>query len=269
MEIIRTVRGTFTAPFVNTEHISYLVIEDNFPNGRPSLEKADTPGNRIIFVENSQIVDKCEKMKVGTCLNPVHTTLATFGCLLGFNYIFDEMKEPLLKNLVYKQAYEEGIPVVVHPGVINPEEFLREVLEERLTNPNIPDTPGRIATDTSQKVGVRYGGTIKAQGKNSKNLKCIPFAIAGWCRYLLGINDSGRPFELSPDPLLKELRESLAGIKLGRPETVGNKLKSILSNPQIFGLDLYTVGLGKKIEEYCKRMLTGPGAVKRSLEEIV
>ncbi|MCK4245255.1 MAG: mannitol dehydrogenase family protein, partial [Candidatus Omnitrophica bacterium] len=63
MEILRTVRGTFAAPFVNTEHISYLVIEENFPNGRPPLEKVDTSGNRIIFVESSGIVDKCEKMK--------------------------------------------------------------------------------------------------------------------------------------------------------------------------------------------------------------
>lgn len=268
MEIIRTAKGTFAAPFVNTEHISYLVIEDNFPNGRPLLEKVDTSGNRVIFVESSEIVDKCEKMKVGTCLNPIHTTLATFGCVLGYNYIFDEMKDPLIKNLVYKQAYEEGIPVVVHPGVINPEEFLKEVLEERLVNPNIPDTPGRIATDTSQKVGVRYGGTIKAYGENAKNLKYIPLAIAGWCRYLLGITDSGKPFELSPDPMLKELREWVAGIELGRPETLDNKLKPLLSNSQIFGVDLYSVGIGERIEEYFKAMVTGPGAVKRSLQEI-
>ena len=269
MEILRTAKGTFIAPFVNTEHISYLVIEEDFPNGRPPLEKADTSGNRIIFVESSEIVDKCEKMKVGTCLNPIHTTLATFGCILGFDHIYQEMKDSLLKNLVYKQVYEEGIPVVVHPGVIDPEEFLKQVLEERLVNTNIPDTPGRIATDTSQKVGVRYGGTIRAHGKNSKNLKYIPLAIAGWCRYLLGIADSGRPFELSPDPMLKELKKWVAGIKLGRPETLDNKLKPLLSNSQIFGIDLYSVGVGEKIEEYFKRMITGPGAVRKSLEEIV
>ena len=267
MDIVRTRKNTFIAPFANTEHISYLIIEDNFPNGRPPLEKADTSQNRIIFVDTSDVIDKCEKMKVGTCLNPIHTTLAIFGCLLGYRYIYDEMKESLLKDFVYKQAYEEGIPVVVHPGVIDPEEFLRQVLKERLVNPNIPDTPQRIATDTSQKVGVRYGGTIKAYGEKAKTLKYIPLAIAGWCRYLLGIDDSGNEFELSPDPLLEKLKIQVAEIQFGKPESVGKKLKSILSNVQLFGLDLYSAGVGQKIEEYVREMTGGPGAVKRTLQK--
>ena len=38
------------------------------------------------------------------------------------------------------------------PGVIDPQAFLREVLTQRLPNPFMPDTPQRIATDTSQKI---------------------------------------------------------------------------------------------------------------------
>ena len=269
MDVLRTAKGTFSAPFVNTEHISYLVIEDNFPNGRPPMEKADVPGNRIIFVEGAGAVDKCEKMKVGTCLNPIHTTLATLGCVLGFDYISDEMKDPEIRDLVYKQAYVESLPVVVHPGVIDPEEFLKQVLEERLVNPNIPDTPQRIATDTSQKVGVRYGGTIIAHGENAGNLRYIPFAIAGWLRYLLGIDDTGSPFELSPDPLLKELKKHLSGIEFGKPESVEDRLKPVLSNSRIFGVDLYSAGIGKRIEEYFREMIGGPGAVRRALRKVL
>jgi fructuronate reductase len=171
--------------------------------------------------------------------------------------------------LVYKQAYVEGLPVVVHPGVIDPEEFLKQVLEERLVNPNIPDTPQRIATDTSQKVGVRYGATIMAHGENAGNLKYIPFAIAGWLRYLLGIGDSGSPFELSPDPLLKELKKHLSGIEFGKPGSVGDRLKPILSNSRIFGIDLYSAGIGKRIEEYFREMIGGPGAVRRALQKVL
>ena len=39
MDVIQTTKGTFIAPFSNTEHISYLAIQDAFPNGRPPLEK--------------------------------------------------------------------------------------------------------------------------------------------------------------------------------------------------------------------------------------
>jgi len=269
LDILKTSKGTFVAPFVNTEHISYLVIEDKFPNQRPPLEKADNPQNRVILVDSSEAVDKCEKMKVGTCLNPIHTTLGTFGCLLGYEYISEEMKDPLLRELVHRQAYEEGLPVVQEPGVINPKDFLKQVLEERLVNSNIPDTPQRIVTDTSQKVGVRYGGTIKAYGKEARNLRYVPLAIAGWCRYLLAIDDAGKPFELSADPLLEELKKYVSGIQLGKPEALGNKLKPILSNIERFGLDLYSVGVGQKIEEYTKAMIFGVGAVKNVLQNVL
>ena len=267
LEIIKTAKGTFVAPFVNSEPISYLVVEDKFPNQRPPLEKADRPQNRVILVQSAETVDKCERMKVGTCLNPIHTTLATFGCLLGYDYIYQEMNDPLLKDLVYKQAYEEGLPVVEDCGVINAEEFLRQVLEERLVNPNIPDTPQRIATDTSQKVGVRYGGTIREYGENAKNLHYVPIAIAGWCRYLMGIDDQGKTFELSSDPMLEELRKYLSGIELGKAESLGNKLKPILSNKEIFSLDLYSVGVAEKVEEYTRRMIGGRGAIRKTLRE--
>lgn len=38
-DLIHTEKGTYAA-FVNAEHSQYLVIEDNFPNGRPALEQA-------------------------------------------------------------------------------------------------------------------------------------------------------------------------------------------------------------------------------------
>ena len=41
-----------------------------------------------IYAKNAkESVDKAEKMKVCTCLNPLHTALAVFGCLLGYPLI--------------------------------------------------------------------------------------------------------------------------------------------------------------------------------------
>ena len=152
------------------------------------------------------------------------------GCLLGYTLIADEMKDPQIKGLIEKIGYQEGLPVVTNPGVLNPEDFIKEVLEQRLTNGNLPDTPQRIASDTSQKVGIRFGETIKAYGDKAKDLKYIPLAIAGWCRYLLAVDDEGKHFELSPDPLLKDLQAALEGITFGNPDSVKGKLKSILAN---------------------------------------
>lgn len=262
---IRTEKNTFIAPFVNAERPQYLVVEDSFPNGRPPLELAG------VYFTDRETVDRVEKMKVGTCLNPLHTALAVFGCLLGYNLVADEMKDSGLKKLVEKIGYEEGMPVVENPGIINPLDFIKEVIEERLPNPNIPDTPQRIASDTSQKVGIRFGGTIKAyrdrEGLNPAHLKFIPLVLAGWCRYLLSVDDTGTEIPLSPDPMLDTLRPYFDGVRLGDPSSAEGQLRPILSNDRIFAVNLYDVGLGGKIEGYFSEMLAGPGAVRNTLRK--
>jgi len=265
MDIVRTSKNTYIAPFINAEGPQYLVVEDKFPNGRPPLEKAG-----VIFTDRNT-VDRVEKMKVGTCLNPLHTALAVFGCLLDYKTIAEEMKDDLLRKLVEKIGFEEGMPVVINPGVIDPVAFAKEVIEVRLPNPYIPDTPQRIATDTSQKLKIRFGQTIKAYQQRSDldaaSLKYIPLVIAGWCRYLMGINDAGEEMTLSPDPMLETLKPHFADINIGAPETAEGKLKPILNNEELFGLNLYEAGLGEKVEGYFKEMIAGKNAVRNTLKK--
>ena len=83
-----TQKNTYVAPFVNAEECQYLIIEDLFPNGKLPLDEAG------IIYTNRETVNKVEKMKVCTCLNPLHTALAIFGCLLGYTLISEEMKNP-------------------------------------------------------------------------------------------------------------------------------------------------------------------------------
>lgn len=90
-------------------------------------------------------------------------------------------------------------------------------------------------------------------------------ACHGWCRYLLGLDDEGNAFELSSDPMLGELTETLKDVKFGCPESYTGQLKGILSNVNIFGIDLYQAGIGEKIEEMFLEQLAGPGAVRQVL----
>ena len=257
-----TEKKTYIAPFVNAEGPQYLVVEDNFPNGRPSLEKAG------VYMTDRDTVNNVERMKVTTCLNPLHTALAVYGCLLGYNLIADEMKDSELCELVKRIGLKEGLPVVTDPKIISPKDFLNEVLSVRLPNPFLPDTPQRIACDTSQKVGIRFGQTIKSYvekyGEASK-LEAIPLAIAGWCRYLLGVDDKGKTFELSPDPMLDELKALLSDIEWNKKESYKGQLKPLLSNANIFGVDLYKAGLGEKIESLFVEELAGSSAVRETL----
>ena len=266
LDSVITSKKTYVAPFVNAEECEYLVIEDDFPGGRPELEKAG-----FIFTDKDT-VDKVERMKVCTCLNPLHTSLAVYGCLLGYTKISEEMKDPELKKLVQRIGYEEGLPVVTDPKVLNPREFIDTVLNVRIPNPFMPDTPQRIATDTSQKLAIRFGETIKnyiSSGRSMDDLKLIPLVFAGWIRYLMAVNDNGETFELSPDPLLDTVTPYVKEIKLGDSAEAVSGIEPLLHNASIFGVDLYEAGLAEMVKGYFTELITGLGAVRATLKKYV
>ena len=260
-----TSKNTYVAPFVNAEECEYLVIEDAFPNGRPELEKGGP-----MFTER-ETVDKVEKMKVCTCLNPLHTTLAVYGCLLGYDKISEEMKDTELRKMVETIGYVEGLPVVINPGILDPKEFIDTVLNVRIPNPFMPDTPQRIATDTSQKLAIRFGETIKAYKASATldvaDLKLIPLVFAGWLRYLMAVDDEGNKFELSPDPLLDTVCPYVANIKLGEEFDVEATIGEVLKKKEIFGIDLYEAGLAETVCGYFKELTAGVGAVRATLKK--
>jgi fructuronate reductase len=248
---VQTAKNSYVGCYVNTETAQYLAIEEHFPNGRPPLDKAG-----VLFC-GRETVDRIEQMKVRTALNPLHTVLAVYGCLLGYSFIYEEMKDENLTAFITKLGYDELMPKVVHPGIIDPMSFIGEVIGERFPNPFIPDTPQRIATDTSLKIPVRFGETIAAYGGEAKGLTYIPLFIAGWLRYLGGTDDTGAPMQPSPDPRLAGLQASL--------QKGDGGLREILSDKSIFIADLYQAGLADKIIAIYRELCAGNGAVRRVL----
>ena len=230
---VRNARGTVKAPYVNAEESEYLVLEDDFPNGRPALEKAG------FYFTDRETVDKVERMKVCTCLNPLHTSLAVFGCLLGFEKISAEMQDADLKKLVETIGYKEA---------------------------------QRIATDTSQKLPIRFGETIKAYLASDtldvQDLRLIPLVHAGWLRYLMAVDDNGNAFAPSPDPLLETAQRFVKDFTLGeKPDCA--KLEGLLRNKTVFGVDLVEAGLADKVCRYFEELCAGPGAVRATLHKYV
>ncbi|MSD90520.1 mannitol dehydrogenase family protein [Bifidobacterium asteroides] len=272
-EPFRTRGGTAMAPYTNTEETWYWVVEDDFPAGRPPLEKAG------VYMADKDTVNAADQMKVTTCLNPLHTALAIFGMLLGYPTMSKTIADPDLKALVTRLGYVEGLPVVEDPGIFSPKEFLRQVIEIRVPNPGLPDTPARICADTSQKIPVRYGITIskyiQAKDLDTADLEAIPLIIAAWLRLLIGsdgngTDDAGRPVKLSPDPRLEELQRILVDIPLNgsaKKETLTTTIKSILADTSIFGTDLNATPLADKIETFLTAMCQGNGAVASTLHK--
>ena len=263
---LQTEKHTFTAPFVNAEETEYLVIEDNYTNGRPPLELGG------VMYTDRKTVDMVETMKVTTCLNPLHTAMSIYGCMLGYTLISAEMADPDIRSFIQKLGYIEAMPVVTDPGVLNPYEFIGAVLNRRLPNPFMPDAPQRIAMDTSQKLAIRFGETLKKyqeRGLDKSNLVLIPLVLAGYARYLRGIDDNGNAFEPSPDPLLSELQQIVAGLEVKEGEQDFSCLKKLYSRTDVFGVDVYAMGLGEQIEGMVRELYAGPGAVRKTLHKYV
>ena len=110
--------------------------------------------------------------------------------MLGYTLISAEMADEDLRAFIQKIGYIEAMPVVVDPGVLNPYEFIGAVINRRLPNPFMPDAPQRIATDTSQKLAIRFGETIKAyeaRGLDKSNLILIR-----WCWQLRPLPEGHR-----------------------------------------------------------------------------
>ena len=265
-DYIETEKHTFTAPFVNAEEVQYLVIEDHYTNGRPPLHLGGA------LYTTRETVDQVETMKVTTCLNPLHTAMAIYGCMLGYTLISAEMADADLRSFIQKIGYIEAMPVVTDPGVLNPYEFIGAVINRRLPNPFMPDAPQRIASDTSQKLPIRFGETIKkyiARGLDMSNLILIPLTLAGYARYLKGIQDDGTPFTPSPDPLLEELQTIVAPLEIGKKDQDYSCLRQLYSRKDIFAVDLYEAGLGEQIEGMVKELYADFGAVRATLHKYV
>lgn len=268
MQPVITGKKTYIAPFVNAEKPQYLVIEDSFPNGRPALEKGFG-----VYMADRETVNLSERMKVTVCLNPVHSATGPLGVVQGYE-LFAHMlntNEDMMK-MARMIAYDEGLPVVPNPGILSPQAFVDELFHDRFPNEYLGDTNMRLSVDVSQMVGIRFGETIKAYVKkfgDASQLTAIPLGIAGWLRYMLGVDDKGNTYELAPDPMNEEIQERFKDIVVGKPETFTNQLKSILSNERLFFTDLYKDGVGEKIETMFREMLAGPGAVKATIHKYV
>ena len=268
MQPVITAKKTYIAPFVNAEKPQYLVIEDSFPNGRPALEKGFG-----VYMADRKTVNLAERMKVTVCLNPVHSATGPLGVALGYE-LFAHMlnTDADMMKMARMVAYDEGLPVVQDPGILSPQAFVDELFNDRFPNEYLGDTNLRLAVDVSQMVGIRFGETIKAYVEkygDASRLTALPLGIAGWLRYMLAVDDTGKKYELAPDPMNEEIQEQLKNIVVGQPETFTDQLRPILSNERLFFIDLYKAGVGEKVENMFREMIAGPGAIKATIHKYV
>lgn len=180
---------------VVTEPFRQWVLEDNFACGRPEFEKVG-----VLVTDD---VEPYEIIKL-RMLNAGHSTLAYLAALLDVEYVHTAMADPQLNDFFLGFANREVIPVLPPATGIDPLDY-RDKLVERFSNPAIGDQISRLCLDGSSKFPKFLLPTIRLQLAEDGPVALSALALAGWCRYLQGVSDSGAAITASFDPLLAEM----------------------------------------------------------------
>ncbi len=202
---------------VTCEPFTQWVIEDNFSNGRPPLEKLG-----VQFVPD---VTPYEKMKI-RLLNAGHSVLGILGAIQGYSTIDACMEDPVFVDYLTRFWDREATPVLDELKGVNLTKY-KEQLKERFGNPNVKDSLSRICSESSAKLPKFLLPTIQENLANGGSIQFATWVIAAWCYYHdKRINNNHQPIEVI-DSMGQELHQ--AAIK-----THTDPL-SFLKQPVIFG----------------------------------
>ncbi len=223
------------------------VLEDNFPAGRPALEKVG-----VQFVED---VAPYELMKL-RILNGGHASIAYAGALLGLNFSHEAMEHPLISGFLKKVESEEIIPTVPPPPGIDLNEYLDQV-SERFANSALGDGIPRLCLDGSNRQPKFIFPTISDRIKEGASIEGLALEVALWARYCAGQDEMGREIELVDDAR-DSLRSSALAAKTDPIRFLGQSdIFGPLGDDPIFQKafsaalnTLWSKGVAKTLEDY-------------------
>jgi mannitol 2-dehydrogenase len=195
------------------------VIEDKFTAGRPPLEKAGA--------QFAPDVEPYERMKLGL-LNATHSAMAYLGHLAGYALVHDTMRDPVFSKYLSDMMAKEVTPILPPVPGVDLADY-RAQLVKRFSNAAIADRIGRLVLNGSAKMPKFILPSVRAQLAKGGPIKLLTLAVAGWCRYLTGVDEKGGTYALD-DVMADELSRL---VKQG-----GKDPTPLLSLSVVFGPDL-------------------------------
>lgn len=230
------------------------VVEDDFVPAHGAGARPDLAAAGVELVAD---VTPYENMKL-RMLNGTHSSLAYLGYLAGHETIAETVADPVFAGFVKLLWREEIMPSFAPPDGVELEAYA-DALFERYSNPSIRHRTWQIAMDGSQKLPQRILGTIADNLDAGRSCPGLMLAVAGWMRYVGGIDESGRPIEVK-DPLAAQLRELSDGA-----ETAEGKVAALLSVR-----DIFSAGLAAKLAAPVSRAyhLMSVHGARKAVEEI-
>ncbi|WP_375173465.1 mannitol dehydrogenase family protein [Pseudooceanicola sp.] len=223
----------YDAAAVFCEPFRQWVIEDDFVDGaRPAWQEAGAQMVRDVAAH--------EAMKL-RCLNGTHSTLAYLGYLAGFETIAETVTAPGYDRMLLRLWRDEILPTVAQPEGEDLQAYC-DALLARYRNPAIRHRTWQIAMDGSQKLPQRLLGTLAETLAAGRPAPGLILAVAGWMRYMGGVDDAGREITLK-DPLAGPLKSASDAAS-----TAADKVAAFLAFDTIFPADLAaTPGLAEAL----------------------
>jgi mannitol 2-dehydrogenase len=174
---------------VITEPFSQWVMEDAFSAGRPPLEQVG-----VQFVPD---VGDHELMKT-RLLNAGHSALAALGTLAGHRAVHEVMADPVLRRYLTRLMADEIGPLLPCPAGIDLAEYQRTLLI-RFADPVLGDRLDRLSRRSSSKVPLYLLPSLRTARERGLPAELLTLAVAGWCRYLRGVDLQGGPLALQDE----------------------------------------------------------------------
>lgn len=197
------------------------VVEDNFVAGRPEWEAAGV-----------QLVDDVlpfEQMKL-RMLNGSHSFLAYLGYLGGYQHINDCMADEYYRQAAYHLMLHEQAPTLRVSG-IDLTNYASQLIT-RYSNPALQHRTWQIAMDGTQKLPQRMLDSVRWHRQHGGSYALLALGVAGWMRYVGGIDDAGQPIDIR-DPMLATLQQVVSTSQDGEP-----RVAALLAIKRVFGEQL-------------------------------
>jgi mannitol-1-phosphate/altronate dehydrogenase len=105
------------------------------------------------------------------------------------------MADPLFRTLVERQMRQDVAPLLPAVPGIDLDAY-QVTLIERFMNPKIGDQLARICLDGSAKVPKFLLPALHAALAAGGSHRWLTMALAGWLRYLTGVDEQGEKFDL-------------------------------------------------------------------------
>ncbi len=201
---------------VVTEPFIQWVVEDTFCNGRPPLEE--------VGVQVVADVHPYEMMKI-RLLNASHQALGYLGYLCGYRYVHDVMADPLFHDYIAHLMDDEVSPLLPPVPGVDLADYKRSLLE-RFANPKMRDQVARLCIDGSARMPKFLLPSISEARASGRPYRLLTLAVAGWFRYLRGVDEQGAPIPLD---------DSMAGILQPLAMHGGDDPRPLLGVHSLFG----------------------------------